>query len=277
MKLKRDIQVDIWNESTIKGLTFSKTEYSKFSFEKHFHNYYKIILIEQGINSGFTEKNKYQIGPRTVIIINPSELHAGNSAYEKKLRFRSISFEREFLNTITKKLELPFYNDIYFKNTPINDVRLTTAVQNLFFCSENNVPKFIIEIVTSELFSILFKEHLNDFKFKSYNENNKNHVLKALNFIRESYNQNLTLKQISEHSGISQYHLLREFKKTYNQTPFQFLRNYRIEKSKSFLKNNTPISEVALDIGFFDHSHFIKCFIKNEGILPSKFKTFYIT
>ncbi|MFQ9252955.1 MAG: helix-turn-helix domain-containing protein [Faecalibacillus intestinalis] len=42
-------------------------------------------------------------------------------------------------------------------------------------------------------------------------------------------------------------------------TPYEYLINYRIKKSLELLgKEKTPISQIALEVGFNDVSHFIQ-------------------
>jgi AraC-like DNA-binding protein len=47
----------------------------------------------------------------------------------------------------------------------------------------------------------------------------------------------------------------------------------RIRKArKMMLDTRLPLTEVALAAGFYDQSHFIRCFRKFAGMTPSKFR-----
>jgi AraC-like DNA-binding protein len=45
----------------------------------------------------------------------------------------------------------------------------------------------------------------------------------------------------------------------------------RIRKSQHLLAENSNIAEVALATGFYDQSHFIKCFKKIMNVTPSEY------
>jgi AraC-like DNA-binding protein len=97
-------------------------------------------------------------------------------------------------------------------------------------------------------------------------------VQRIKNFLTEQYTEQLTLTELAEYADLSPYHLVRSFKQTVGLTPFQFLRNYRIEKSKQELLSNKPIAAVAVEVGFYDQSHFHKHFKLVTGFTPREFQ-----
>lgn len=260
-----------WESDLWENLRFSSTEYRRFQFGKHFHDYYTLILIEKGVNNGFTLKHPYQIGPGSVLIINPGEIHAGNSIQEKKLRFTSLLFYPKFLDVISEKLGHAIRHHTTFVNTPIYDLSLNTAISTLIRSTRAGQSILAQETSIIQLFHILLERYTLG-QFSKSEKSPRLYLRKAVEFIKENHTANFSLEQISNYSGISQFHLIREFKNTYQQTPYQFLRNFRIEKSKKLLTKKRPITQIALELGFFDHSHFIKSFVQNEGILPSTYQ-----
>jgi len=47
--------------------------------------------------------------------------------------------------------------------------------------------------------------------------------------------------------------------------------NQKIYKSKALLQNNISIAEVAIELGFFDQSHFHKAFKSVYALTPKEF------
>ncbi|SHG45644.1 AraC family transcriptional regulator [Flagellimonas flava] len=269
--MQRDIKVTHWKSDLWENLTFSTTEYKRFQFAKHFHDYYSLIHIMQGINNGFTQKSPYRIGPGTTLLINPGELHAGNSIHESKLRFVSILFYPDFLNKVAEVLHVNFRPSVTFVNKPLNSLKLNRTISNLIGLSKESQDMLAQECAVLQLFHLLLDGYTNCCP-KIDRKPPRPYLGKAVEFIKENCNTNFSLDQLSQYSGISQYHLIREFKNTYQQTPYQFLRNIRIEKSKRLLIKKIPITQIAMELGFFDHSHFTKSFVRNEGILPSVYQ-----
>ncbi|TQV84370.1 AraC family transcriptional regulator [Aliikangiella coralliicola] len=94
-----------------------------------------------------------------------------------------------------------------------------------------------------------------------------------VNYIRRNYMHDIRLKQLAEISHLSISALERRFKKHLGKTPKQFINEIRLENARRILVETTlPISVIANDVGFSDHSYFSRQFSKQFGALPSAFR-----
>ncbi len=85
--------------------------------------------------------------------------------------------------------------------------------------------------------------------------------------------ESLDLESFAEALHVSRFHLLREFKRSVGLPPHKFQMQNRIRKArKMMLDTSLPLTEVALAAGFYDQSHFIRCFRKLAGMTPSGFR-----
>lgn len=72
-------------------------------------------------------------------------------------------------------------------------------------------------------------------------------------------------------------HCGRLFMQVLQTTPYEYLINYRIKKSLELLgKEKTIISQIALEVGFNDVSHFIQSFKKRMSITPKHIKNSFL-
>lgn len=76
---------------------------------------------------------------------------------------------------------------------------------------------------------------------------------------------------IASQMAMSQRQLLRKLKGLLDMTPVEYLRRYRLDKSRTLLLQGAPITNIALDVGFASVSHFGKCFKAQYGCSPSEF------
>jgi signal transduction histidine kinase/AraC-like DNA-binding protein/predicted negative regulator of RcsB-dependent stress response len=82
-----------------------------------------------------------------------------------------------------------------------------------------------------------------------------------------------TIPQVAAFMGMSQIQVYRKLKALTGQTPSQFLRQLRLDTSKSLLANpELTIAEVAYEVGFSDPNYFSKTFHQTFGIPPSEFR-----
>ena len=87
---------------------------------------------------------------------------------------------------------------------------------------------------------------------------------------------NLRLEQLAKLSNLSLSSFKREFKKTFGDTPSNYITKLRMEKAKELLiLSDLSVSEIAYDTGFNDPLYFTRLFKKREGITPSHFRRTY--
>jgi AraC-like DNA-binding protein len=65
---------------------------------------------------------------------------------------------------------------------------------------------------------------------------------------------------------------IRIFKKTYRQTPHQYLVFVRLEKAKMLLQSAIPITEACYACGFESIPSFTTLFKKTTGLTPSEYR-----
>jgi len=134
--------------------------------------------------------------------------------------------------------------------------------------TENNISSEsdLIKNLTSIL---LFQ---NDVYKKIYNPNQELKLLKDIQeFIEMSYLKKLMLQDLMNISGLSKYYLIRRFEQEYGISPHQYLTSLRINHAREIMRRNNNISDVALEAGFYDQSHFTKTFKEHTGTTPMKY------
>ena len=99
----------------------------------------------------------------------------------------------------------------------------------------------------------------------------KNNIIDHLTrYLEDNYNCNIKLDELANKLGYSKYYILHLFKERVGISLHQYIIQLRIKEAKRKNKNN-HLSNIALENGFFDQSHFIKHFKKYEGITPKEY------
>lgn len=92
-------------------------------------------------------------------------------------------------------------------------------------------------------------------------------------FINENLGGTLTLGEIAEVAGLSQFHFLRVFQQTTGLTPQQYVMQKRIEKAKQLLAvSDLPLVEISMQTGFKNQSHFTTLFRKFTKHTPGRWR-----
>lgn len=98
-------------------------------------------------------------------------------------------------------------------------------------------------------------------------------VQQVLNYIEQSYNEDLSLKTLGVLYNIHPVYLGQLFHKEVNQSFTDYINWYRIEKAKEMLKHSPmKVHEIARSVGYWETGYFYKQFRKYVGIPPTEFK-----
>lgn len=108
-------------------------------------------------------------------------------------------------------------------------------------------------------------------KGKSYEKEER--LKKMLTCIHQEYGNELSLEDIARAAGISKRECLRCFQEEIHMTPFNYLKEYRLEMACILLKNtDDTITTVAQKCGFQSLGYFGKVFRKTMGLTPGEFR-----
>lgn len=100
---------------------------------------------------------------------------------------------------------------------------------------------------------------------------------KIITYIGQNFNKRLSNEEIAK---VFNYHpnYVSSLIKDYTGIPLhQYIKNIRVTKAADMLLiADKSISEVSADCGFYDSSHFIRCFKDIIGITPQQYRNYYL-
>jgi len=163
----------------------------------------------------------------------------------------------------------------------LRDNGLTEAAVN-FSVLKNPNSKFIMLKVYKEL---LIEDDFSGASIKMLLlnlicVNQKTYLAKGLplwvNIINEvlndKWNEPLSLTDLSEATGVHPVTISKFFPKYFSCTFGEYMRRLKIEKSLQLMKTSSAsLTEIALECGFSDQSHFTRTFKQLTGFLPTQY------
>jgi len=97
---------------------------------------------------------------------------------------------------------------------------------------------------------------------------------RVLEYIEANLSRDIHLKDLSETAGLSAFHFATLFKQSTGLSPHQYILQRRLQLAKKLLRNPAmSLSDVGLESGFADQSHFTNVFRRFVGFTPSKFRS----
>jgi AraC-like DNA-binding protein len=181
---------------------------------------------------------------------------------------------------LTKEKLKDFYSKIEIKDQHIREEvkihsfdkhpLLESCLASLipYFDMKDSLPENIAALKITEAISILREIDKNiDSVLADFDEPGK---IDLINFMEKNYMFNMSLERFGYLTGRSLSTFNRDFRKIFQTTPQRWLTQKRLELAYYHLieKNKKP-SDVFMEVGFEDLSHFSFAFKKQYGFAPS--------
>ena len=98
----------------------------------------------------------------------------------------------------------------------------------------------------------------------------------VLEIMLNDYAQPLSTTVLAAKVSLSVSQFNRQFRKKFHTTPRAYLTNVRMNAACHLLvTTELPISDISLQTGFYDQSHFSNQFVRHRGLPPSQYRAKY--
>ncbi|GAA6766221.1 AraC family transcriptional regulator [Flavobacterium johnsoniae] len=245
---------------TAQGIAVVETEYQNKVYEGwHSHNNAHITLFLKG---GTTEKRKNfseTVGAGSLLFYHSDELHLNQNTL-----FPSRNINIEIEENLIKELQ-------------ISEAVIEKSIQNEAF-TKFLILKIFKETLTADTFSadtikMLFSQlsnantHLERFEKSPF-------WVKSLNeLLNDCWNENPNLQDLALVLNLNPITISKHFPKYFGCTLGEYMRRIKINRSLSLIQSSeNNLTEIALECGFADQSHFIRTFKTQTGFLPKQFQ-----
>ncbi|WP_449389389.1 helix-turn-helix domain-containing protein [Chryseobacterium lineare] len=244
------------------GLTITDTEYTHSFVDWHYHeNPYFTFLLQGNMKEG-NKKEIYDCSAGTLLYHHWEDAH-----YNIKPDIFTRGFHINITEDWFKKFELS--KEIIEGSFNIKNPAVKLLMYQIFKETKFNDNSFDLSVY--QLLLHLF-DQLSDQKSSSNSEKKPIWVKQIDEILHERFTEKLSLHELSKTLNIHPIHLSRDFQKYFRCNLSEYLRKLKVEKSLKIINDFESLSEVALECGFSDQSHFIRCFKENIGITPLRYK-----
>ncbi|HMF71536.1 MAG TPA: AraC family transcriptional regulator [Flavitalea sp.] len=239
---------------SLDGIVVSETEYTKtVSEDWHYHVNNHITYILQGGNREQRKNDEAQVLPGKLLIYPSGLPHRNlNTAYPSKNI--NLEVDDEFLLrhnlifSISSSVDLKFLLLKIYKECVISD----------------NDSKASIQALVLNIFESLREGH---------EHISPKWVGVIAEVLHDRWNENVSLAELSHELKLHPVTVSKNFPKHFNCTLGEYSRKIKIDRAISLIRqSNRLLTEIALECGFFDQSHFIKTFKHITGFTPQQYR-----
>jgi len=98
-------------------------------------------------------------------------------------------------------------------------------------------------------------------------------LVPVIDHFKEHYHENISIPDVAKRAGMSVRLLQRRFQSTLKTTPREFMMKLRVHAACELLTNSqSTMTDIAVQVGFYDHSVFSRQFSRLMGMSPSAYR-----
>lgn len=249
------------------GIDLMSARFVRHSFAPHSHDELMIGVIHSGVKLFRRGRSMEHAAPGSLSVVNPGEMHTGEREHGHELIYGALYVPEA---AIAKMLTRGRDDTLLVRQSVIGDHdiwRCLAAAHRLVMTGDDATAAEEAMICGISLL------------FQRYGTGQRTHpeadcpkaVRRAMEFLQAHAYDNVSLEDASAASGVGLFHLIRLFQKHVGLTPYAYLTQMRIAKSRQLLRLGAPVAQVALDVGFADQAHFTKRFKQLTGATPAHY------
>lgn len=240
-----------------------KFHFNNHSFGSHWHENVEILYFH-GDCSIVCEREELEISSGDIAVVNSNALHAlsPTEGCEHDCLIVDMAFLKKNGIDLTNISFMPVVCDerakMLFENVA-HEVKLLK-------CGE----KFGEAAVKAAILSLIV------YLCRSYSESadgkevHKEAVRRAIGYIKNHFDEPLTVDAIAETVNLSKYHFCREFHSETGYTVVRYINNIRcVEAQKLLREGKLPVGEIAHKCGFDSLSYFTRTYKTVIGCTPT--------
>ncbi|TWR27647.1 helix-turn-helix domain-containing protein [Mucilaginibacter achroorhodeus] len=230
--------------------TITDTEYTHDSVDWHYHeNAYFTFILQGNVIEG-NKKEVYTCTPGTLLFHNWQDPH-----YNIKPKGYTRGFQIEINNHWLSQADIDIQN--LQGSFSIDNPQVKLLFYQLFKESKAN-DDASIPATEALLLQVLAGMESNA---ATGSRNRPDWVKQVKEAIADDISRKFTLKEMAVVANVHPAHLSRDFSKYFNTNLGEYIRMMRIEKALSLMHSRKlSLTEIAMQCGFADQSHFLRCF-----------------
>lgn len=256
-----------------------------FTVPYHFHPEFELTLIVRGRGKRYVGKNMGDFEDGDLVFLGSDLPHSWKSEDVTEpgdyVQSIVVQFERNFLGTeFFNKPELANINNL-FKISAYGIRFLDKTTENIsshmkLLAQEENAfrkMQMLLDILENLAISREYILLDQDGMVAQQLNSNKERINAALGYIVDNFRNEILLNKVAGIVNMSPNAFCKYFKKVTNKTFMDTVIDYRINFAiQQLLSTDKPVSEIAMESGFGDVSHFYKLFKRNMKMSPLNYR-----
>lgn len=250
---------------------------------RHHHSFYEMLYYTDGHLTMFIKDRSYQLGTGDLILINMLDMHSSTYPPDRTTERVMVRFNSGFLrNVLGDALETATILGRFKSDDNVIHLagpergQLEGILDRMLRESQSQARDSVIlsRLYLGELLVMIGRLSKDLFHTdRAAMTVTESTVSSIAAYIRANHADDLSLTSLAERFCMSRCYLARLFKKHSGFTVVQYINLVRVSEAARLLAPSVRVSDVAMQVGFSNLSHFGKVFRKCMGTSPRRYRS----
>ncbi len=248
------------------GIELFHADFSGQPFGRHSHDAFAVGAIVQGVGGYQCRGQRHALPAGTLSLMNPEEPHTGH-AESPRLIYRMLYVEESRLPALLGRKSLP---SGFRMLNPHDDGHVAAGLARLAGQFEGG-DALALESELLALLELVFVRH-GGLREARPTARDGGVTAQLRDYLEAHYAESVSLEHLAALLQRHPRHLIEAFRRAYGVPPHTYLLQCRVREAKRRLLEGRALTEVALDLGFYDQAHFSGVFRRFTGVTPGRFR-----
>lgn len=257
-------------------------------FSWHWHPEIELTFVMEGDIAYQVNDSLYHLKEGEGLFCNTNVLHSGRQDQSPDCSYLSITFhprllygyrssvmQEKYMDHILKSpalASLHFIPGITWQKKILKQMKKIRRLHEARPASEELQIQMALLKIWREIF-----EHVEPGE-RSCAENGRDteRIRRIMGYIQEHYGEKITLEDLADQIHLCKSESCRLFKRYMNESMFDYLLDYRVERSLELLRQSSlDVTQIAGQVGFGNPGYYSRIFKRKMGCTPLEYRKSY--
>ncbi|MCY1534911.1 HTH-type transcriptional activator RhaS [compost metagenome] len=259
--------------SGLPGVRLIDAEYHSFAFPRHFHLEYHVGLLLSGEHRYIYRGERRQAGAGDALLMAPEQIHDGASLTGEGYRIRVLALDPHWLDEASRTLSEGRQGAPRLTTATLRDPTLQRQLSSVHASLLRGDSRLAQESTLWQALASLLglgstlrvKEPEQGFDRATWG--------RLREWLESRLDQPPSLQELADFCALSPWQTLRRFNRHCGLPPHQWLTQLRLERALPRVLQGQALSDIALQLGFYDQAHFSRLFRRTYGVPPARLRS----
>ena len=265
MQNPQNWQLKFWQIPHLDGVEFLYASHVTHDYPPHMHEEYSIGVMLGGAETTICNGKSYEARRGDLLFINAEQVHASSSVNSEYRAFKLWPDALERISVSDRNRPPRFPHRI------VKDPALFRVLLKLHIDLEKEGSALEQESQFVSTMALLLERQTDCIDLGSNTRQEETKVRIVREYLKDHYAENVSLSQLTTLTSLSPFHLLRVFRNRAGFPPHEYQTQVRIAHARRLIRAGMPLSQTAVETGFFDQSHLSRNFKRIVGVTPRQY------